>query len=531
MRSQCTSDEERAITVVYGGREPPTGNETAAQLGRADDRLTVRPVTSPDDGQQLLAESDVDCIVSVQQLPERTGIEFLRSVRADDPELPFLLSPAAGSERLAADAVSAGVTDYICSDDTGVGELAERIIEAVDQYRAAREAKATQHAENRERAIRASVLRAQQEAVIDGILVVNEHDEIITYNDRFIEMWDIPDEIVEMSDRAALNRTREMVVDSASFVEEVRELYDNPTETSRDEVELTDGRVFERYSAPVTGEDGTHYGRLWTYRDITEHKRRERELERYETILQSIEDITFVVDEGQRVVSVNETLARKFGIPEQRVVGQSLETLSGEFLANHETPGKLRAAIERIFEGDHDTTRSERVEIAVAFPDGEYVFEYHLSPVITDGETTEVVVVMRDITDRNQREQPLREAKNRLILSSPTFRLSCSLSTTTGCSRSRKGKGWTDSVSNPAKSSGCLSTTSTTTSRILSRPSKRRSTVNARDTSKTWMAATTILSISQSSKTTAPSRASSVSRSISPSDASTNNSSNNKTSS
>jgi diguanylate cyclase (GGDEF)-like protein len=38
-------------------------------------------------------------------------------------------------------------------------------------------------------------------------------------------------------------------------------------------VELTDGTILDTYSCPVLGRDGTYYGRIWTYRDITELKR------------------------------------------------------------------------------------------------------------------------------------------------------------------------------------------------------------------------------------------------------------------
>ena len=117
----------------------------------------------------------------------------------------------------------------------------------------------------------AARLRAQQEATVDGVLMVDESGEIVSYNDRFVEMWDIPEEVVAAGDdEAALEYAIDQLTDPEEFYEQVKYLYEHPTETSRDEIELVDGRVFDRYSAPVVGEDGTHYGRLWTYRDITE---------------------------------------------------------------------------------------------------------------------------------------------------------------------------------------------------------------------------------------------------------------------
>ena len=54
------------------------------------------------------------------------------------------------------------------------------------------------------------------------------------------------------------------------FMERVIYLYGHPDEIGREEIELVDGKVFDRYSAPVRDKAGTHYGRIWTFRDITE---------------------------------------------------------------------------------------------------------------------------------------------------------------------------------------------------------------------------------------------------------------------
>jgi len=64
------------------------------------------------------------------------------------------------------------------------------------------------------------------------------------------------------------------------FKELVEELYDHPGEDSRDQIRLADGRVFDRSSAPVESDHGSHFGRVWFFRDITEVEERKRELTR-----------------------------------------------------------------------------------------------------------------------------------------------------------------------------------------------------------------------------------------------------------
>ncbi len=120
---------------------------------------------------------------------------------------------------------------------------------------------------------RTALFEAQLDATIDGILVVDTAGKKILQNRRMAELWKIPAEIVESNDDSrqvlfVTGRTKSPV----QFVEKVRYLYSHPSEVSRDEIELVDGTVLDRYSAPVWDKQGRHYGRIWTFRDVTERK-------------------------------------------------------------------------------------------------------------------------------------------------------------------------------------------------------------------------------------------------------------------
>ena len=125
-----------------------------------------------------------------------------------------------------------------------------------------------------------SLLEAQQEAMIDGLVIVDEHGDMVSYNSRFVEMWGIPEEIVEQGDEGpALDWATNQLESPEEFRNRVGRLHENTDKTARDEISLVDGRVFDRYTAPVVDDDGTNYGRLWTFRDITQRKEYEAELE------------------------------------------------------------------------------------------------------------------------------------------------------------------------------------------------------------------------------------------------------------
>ena len=101
---------------------------------------------------------------------------------------------------------------------------------------------------------------------------------MLSFNRRFVELWDLPPDVVaSRSDTAALNAIESKLTDPQEFYDRVTHLYANPDERSRDEIDLMDGRIVERYSAPVRSPEGELYGRVWYFRDIT-HIRRAQEI-------------------------------------------------------------------------------------------------------------------------------------------------------------------------------------------------------------------------------------------------------------
>ncbi|TKX76818.1 response regulator, partial [Halorubrum sp. SD626R] len=106
-------DQNESIKILHVDDEPGFADMAATFIEREDDRFDVKTVTSPDEGLQHIKTEPVDCIVSDHDMPEQTGIEFLESVRDEYPSLPFILYTGKGSETIASDAISAGVTDYL----------------------------------------------------------------------------------------------------------------------------------------------------------------------------------------------------------------------------------------------------------------------------------------------------------------------------------------------------------------------------------------------------------------------------------
>ena len=128
---------ESAPDCRSSGR-PSLAELTATQLERHAD-VTATGSSHPADALEALPAAD--CVVSGYDVPTMTGLDFLERVRAHDPDLPFVLFTGKGSEAVASEAISKGVTEYLqkSTDASQYEVLANRVENAIDRYRAEQE--------------------------------------------------------------------------------------------------------------------------------------------------------------------------------------------------------------------------------------------------------------------------------------------------------------------------------------------------------------------------------------------------------
>jgi len=147
---QPTVASEESIPVLHVDDQPDLAEATRIKLERAGP-YDVTSATDPERALESIERETFECVVSDHDMPGMDGLDLLRAVRERDERLPFILFTGKGSEEIASEAISAGVTDYL---QKGVGAdtyalLANRIENAVEQYRTERALRAQQRLSER----------------------------------------------------------------------------------------------------------------------------------------------------------------------------------------------------------------------------------------------------------------------------------------------------------------------------------------------------------------------------------------------
>lgn len=132
-----------------------------------------------------------------------------------------------------------------------------------------------------------SLLEAMSEAAQEGILVVSPEQKWLFFNQRFVDMWQLPQAIVDQrTSTEGIPWILKQIANPQRSHQNIEQLYANPTARDSAEITLKNGAIYERFSAPVQRADGAIDARVWYFRDISQRKQAEAALQASQLRLQ-----------------------------------------------------------------------------------------------------------------------------------------------------------------------------------------------------------------------------------------------------
>ena len=390
------SAREDQIAVLFVGENTVFTEFTQRCSARDDDSFTVETTMSADKGLEIISDRSPDCVVSACDVPDMGGVGFLEAVRAEYPELPFILSLGDGREDVASEALSAGVTD--CFKTRPASEQSELLANRIRNVVLAR--RETQRAERQEE------LRYLMERTVPiGGFEIDVETGDISLTDGTGRILDSSEDTSHTLDdwialfhptdhsgiRQAIDSTREMGEETGGTWR-----YQHPDGEER----LMDVRFTPE---TITGDTTMLQG---TIRDVTDQRERKYELEQIETLFEQAQDGLFLIDVGEEftVERVNPALEDAMGVSAERLSGQRIQDIFGEEGA------RMVANCRQCIEHREPLQYDEQLQI------GEHVTEWEtrIAPVVLDDTVEYIVGSTRDVTEQREREQEL-QAEQRFI--------------------------------------------------------------------------------------------------------------------
>ncbi|MEL6438111.1 MAG: EAL domain-containing protein [Cyanobacteria bacterium J06621_8] len=250
------------------------GEQLKYSLGR---RYDIELVDSGAEAIALCAELTeegikIPVVISDQIMPGMTGEQLLIKLHQIYPQtLKILLTGQASADAVGNLVNAAALYRYVAKpwDET---DLILTVQEALKRFQ--QEQQLAQQNEilldvNRQLESAISLLEATLEATADGILVLDEHGQVINYNQKFIDIWELPSK-TKLSREQILTQVLEEIAEP--YANSLKDRYAQSNSDSFNSLKLKNGKILECYSQ-IQQLQKSSLGQVWSFRDVTEHRK------------------------------------------------------------------------------------------------------------------------------------------------------------------------------------------------------------------------------------------------------------------
>ena len=380
------------------------------ELRRQFSDCVVFSVGTDRDLARTLKTKSVDLVISDYHMPWADGLAIFHRIREQVPTCPVIIYSGTGNDDIAAEALHAGVDDYVVKSTDRLPQLMMSARLALER---SRQQQAAHRAEDR--------FQYLFQTLPIGLLFIAPGGNLIDANPRMVSMLGYPDRASLLSlGRVNFFENNEAQADFLRHLRHTKTLEGYQTRLRRKDGSLLWCRFFVH---PVHTEEGEPLYFEAAVEDIQSNKEAQDALQLSESrlglVYDSVSDMLMLLsvesEESFRVVKVNQAVTK--------TTGRSLETLIGKTTKEFLSGVTLSVSTEKFQEVCRART-SLRYVLSTRQPGRPRIsMEVILTPIPDpDGACRHILAVARDITERIKSEREIRRALRDLRESEHRYR-------------------------------------------------------------------------------------------------------------
>ena len=341
---------------------------------------------------QKLASRQYDVVISDYEMPQKDGLQFLKELREQNNEIPFILFTGKGREEVAIKALNLGADAYINKQgnpETVYGELSHSIVKTVESKNSK---KLLTESESK-------YFHLFNTSEVGMFRTMLHSSEILDINEKLLQILGYTREEVQ-------GKPSTFCYADAAQRQELIEILEAKGQVADFEIRLVSKQGEIKtclLSSKLYPEQEIVEGSII---DVTERKKAAQALaeseEKYKNLFENAPDVIVTIDLNGKITSVNKAITQH-GFEENEIVGESIFKL-----VPIEYNQKMLAGLRNIATG-----KPAHGEIEILTPKGRRNTEYNSNPIWKNGRVIGYQTVIRDITERKEVEKALGDSEEK----------------------------------------------------------------------------------------------------------------------
>jgi PAS domain S-box-containing protein len=390
-------NEKRPIRVLHVD-DDTSFLKTAKPILEMQGAFQVDMAPNVEEAIEKMKTKEYDIVVCDYQMPGKDGLQFLKELRENGNNIPFIVFTGKGREEVAIKALNLGADGYFSktgSPETVYGELAHGVRLAIGRKKAEMEIW-----QRKER------LRAILASSPDAIIISDLNGNIVDCNEATLRLtgYSSKEEIVGKSSFEFIAEK-----DRERALKNLEKTFSQGTTKNLEYALLKKGKKEyqgELSASVLKDSSGNLVGFVAVLRDITERKIAEEALkeseEKYRNLFENARDVIVTFDLRGNVTSVNKAVA-EYDFKMDEFVGKNML----KFVSKKYWP-KLLKELGKIAQG-----KSIEGELELNTPNGKKIAEYKSNPIKRQNRIAGFQSILRDVTERKKAEDALRESEEK----------------------------------------------------------------------------------------------------------------------